>query len=145
MYHRKCATFQRIKLDLLLLPALCWFCLSVAAVAGPGEEIPQKLGDTDNDGQATVTDVVRFVNHLSGQDPFSETIHQYADVNRDGVVNDDDLVIVRSAILGTAALPDNIARLTETSPANFESGVAVTRETVLRFDQPLDVTGMLAP
>lgn len=100
--------------------------------------LPQKLGDLDEDGQPTVLDLVRLINHLNGSPALSSQLTFFADVNQDGFVNQSDVDALADVILGTSPFQDlPLTHLRETSPTNGEGGVAVTRETVFRFTQPL--------
>src|SRR5438093_9589976 len=67
---------------------------------------PQKLGDMDGDGQATVLDLVAIVNHINATPRLSNEMAVFADVNQDGVVNDLDVQMVADGILVVSALPD---------------------------------------
>jgi len=96
------------------------------------------LGDLDNDGVITALDLARQIAFTRGQLAMSEGESAYADVTRDGIVNSFDTDAIVRRILETEtpeALPFNAVM--ETSPAEGESGVALTREFVLRFAMPL--------
>jgi hypothetical protein len=107
--------------------------------------LPQKLGDLDEDGQPTVLDLVRLINYLNGApsaavplDANPEAFRALADVNQDGFVNSSDVDALADTILGILPgieLP--LTRIRESSPAHGEGSVAVTRETVFRFNYPL--------
>ena len=48
--------------------------------------LPLRLGDLDEDNQATILDVVRIVNHLTGFDPLPARLLSFADVNEDTIL-----------------------------------------------------------
>jgi hypothetical protein len=52
---------------------------------------PVNLGDLDGDGQASVKDIVRLVNHLQGIDFLESNLVPFADVNRDTFLNTYDI------------------------------------------------------
>jgi len=108
------------------------------AGAPPLTADPRLLGDLDNDGVITALDLARQIAATRGQLAISESEAAYADVTRDGIVNSFDTDAIVRRILETEtpeALP--LAAVRETSPAQGESGVALTREFVLRFALPL--------
>src|SRR5712692_7130020 len=99
---------------------------------------PQKLGDLDGDGQATVLDLVRMVNQINGTAPLGAQLALFADMNQDGLVNEADVNLLTSVILGVAPLLDfPLTRVRQTSPMDGEIDVSVTRETIFHFTQPL--------
>jgi hypothetical protein len=106
--------------------------------------LPQKLGDLDEDGQPTVVDIARLVNHLKGTVPLSPDMLLFADVNRSGAVNQSDVDALANVILGLAPFQDYpAARVIEVSPSNGESGVALTRETIFRFNLALSTNTLI--
>ena len=125
----------------LLAPlALCLFLL--LAATAPAQ---QRLGDLDGDGQLTILDLVRLINHVNRTVPLASPLDLYADLNQDGFVNNTDVEILAGIILGLT--PPPVVPLTtvrESSPRLLESGVAVTRETVLRFTYPLSTNTILS-
>jgi len=82
------------------LLAFCWLGLLSSAWA-----LPQRFGDLDQDGQPTVLDVVRLINHLHNLQPLRSDFVPFADVNQDGAVTDADLDALVQAVLGLAPLP----------------------------------------
>ena len=76
-----------------------------ANAAGSGG-FPQRLGDLDGDGRATVLDLVLLVNHLNGTAPLSSDLLLFADVNKDGIINSGDVTAIAQAVLGFAPLPE---------------------------------------
>ncbi|HTG43677.1 MAG TPA: dockerin type I domain-containing protein, partial [Verrucomicrobiae bacterium] len=100
--------------------------------------LPQQLGDLNEDGEITVLDLVRLLNHVNRQATLTTELSLFADVNQDGLVNQSDAFVLADIILG-ASQPQTLppTRIRETSPPNGASSVAVTRETVFRFSQPL--------
>lgn len=129
-------------------------CLALlAAVTGAAQPLPSRLGDLDADGEPTVLDLVRLVNYLNGRPSVPGALESspaafraFADVNQDGFLNQADVDALADTILGAlppAELPQTVIR--ETSPAHGERGVAVTRETVFRFNHPLATNTFLGP
>lgn len=103
-----------------------------------------KLGDIDGDGEITVLDLVRAINHFVGTERLGNEPAVFADVNQDGVVNEEDINRIVDAILQLREMPElPLARIRETSPANNASEVSVTRETIIRFTQPLSTNTVL--
>lgn len=96
------------------------------------------FGDLDGDGEPTVMDIVRIVQHLQGTAFIEEATIPFADVDRDGVVDTADIQALTDVILERR--PFEILPFTQASafsPANGETDVAVTRETIVRFSLPL--------
>ena len=50
-----------------------------------------KLGDLDNDGIATIHDVVAILDHINGRKLLDQSRHALADLNRDGLITLDDV------------------------------------------------------
>jgi hypothetical protein len=118
---------------------LALLALPFAAIAPP-----QSLGDLDGDGQLTVLDLVRLINHVNRTVPLVPPLDLYADLNQDGFVNDTDVQLLANVILGVNATPAvPLTTIRETSPRLLEAEVAVTRESVLRFTYPLAPSAML--
>jgi len=87
---------------------------------------------------ATPFDLARLINHINGTPRLSVEWAVFADMNQDGVVNETDADLLADVVVGNTVLPDlPLNRPYETSPANGENGVAVTRETFFRLVQPL--------
>jgi hypothetical protein len=106
--------------------------------------LPQKLGDLDSDGTATVLDLVAVLNHVNGIQRLPNDLAVFADVNQDGSVNQVDVDLIAQAILGFSTLPEiPLTAILESSPAHGDSGVAITRETGFRFTQPLAPSTLL--
>jgi RHS repeat-associated protein len=106
--------------------------------------LPAKLGDLDSDGIPTAKDVVAIVNHINGTPRLSNEGAVFADVNQDGVVNELDVNLVVDAIMGVSTLPDFVlTQVLDTSPVAGEAQVSVTRETTIRFTQPLATNTVL--
>jgi len=104
------------------------------------------LGDLDGDGEATVLDLVRMINHINGSTYLSSQLTFFADMNQDGSVNQTDIALLSDVILGVAPFVDfPLATIRQTSPAAGEQNVAVTRETIFRFSQPLATNTFLGP
>ena len=100
--------------------------------------VPAQLGDLDADGQPTVLDLVRLLKHIDGTARLGSEPAVFADLNQDGFVNQTDVDLLTDAILGLSALPIlPPTRILSTSPSHGESGIAVTREMIVRLSQPL--------
>src|SRR5262245_24737658 len=82
------------------------FLLTAIATAGAQ---PLRLGDLDADGQPTIFDLVRLINHLSGVTPLPAALVPFADVNESGAITQADVDLIADAILGVAPLPDPYA------------------------------------
>lgn len=76
-----------------------WANLAEAAVW------PRRMGDLDGDGQATVIDLTRLLNHLNQTPLLSPVLAPFADVNNDGTVNEADVTALANAILAATTLP----------------------------------------
>ncbi len=106
--------------------------------------VPGSLGDLDEDGQHTVLDLARLAAHLQGTQPLPSPLVFYADVNKDGVLNDEDQKALLQLVVESTtpeALP--AATLRSTSPSDGEGDVALTRETILNFSLPLALASTL--
>ena len=68
--------------------------------------LPARLGDMDEDGIASIHDLVRILNHIHGRVPFHESRISFADLNRDGLVNAADVDQVADAIVAGLALAE---------------------------------------
>ncbi len=105
---------------------------------------PTILGDLDGDGLVNVYDLTRLRAHIRGTKTLSANLLPFADVNGDGFLNEDDAVALIHVIVGAnpaKTLP--LASIRETSPFAGESGVALTREVIVRFTMPLSVNATL--
>jgi len=67
--------------------------------------LPPQLGDLDEDGQATVLDIVRLLNHIKGTVPLSASLQPFADINQDGFITELDAKRISDAVLGITPLP----------------------------------------
>ena len=124
-------------LKIVIIGILAFCALAVHAV-------PLKLGDVDADGNATVLDLVAVLNHLNNNPRLPNELAVFADVNQDGLVNQTDVDLIADAIVGFSALPEvPLATIHESSPSHGDTGVAITRETVFRFTQPLAANTLL--
>ncbi len=114
-----------------------WLFLQSAFAA-----VHTKLGDLDGDDKITVLDLVRLNNHLNHAQlatPLLSTgLLPFADLDQDSFIARADADALVNVILGRAPVSElPLTRIRETSPANGEGSVAVTRETVFRFNYPL--------
>src|ERR1051325_8684881 len=81
----------------------------VLANTALGQSLPNLLGDLDADGQPTVLDLVRLINHLNATIPLSAPLLPYGDLNEDNAIDQADVDFVADAILGTVLLPNPYA------------------------------------
>ncbi len=119
---------------------LCFFAVALACDAAA----PTKLGDLDGDGLVNVYDLTRLRSHIRGTAALPENLVPFADVTGDGFINEDDAVALINTITGrnpVKSLP--LASIRETSPFAGESTVALTREVIVRFTQPLSLNTVL--
>ncbi|NBD38757.1 MAG: hypothetical protein GVY10_09325, partial [Verrucomicrobia bacterium] len=108
------------------------------------EALPTQIGDLDQDGRYTIRDVTKIVNHLQRKEFLHPTLHPFADVNEDGSLDRQDVDKLIEVILerdSIASIP--LLRPSGSSPIAGEAGVALTRETVVRFSLPLGDTVVL--
>jgi len=102
--------------------------------------VPEKLGDFDEDGVATILDVVRLINHVNDTRTLSGELEPFADINGDGSVDQNDVLELVDRVLERLPLESlPLTFLSKGSPASGEGDVAVTRETILKFSSPLGV------
>ncbi len=66
----------------------------------------QRLGDLDADGQPTVLDLVRLIQHINGTGPLSAALLPYGDVDESGAIDRADVDLIGDAILGLVPLPN---------------------------------------
>src|SRR4051812_3341175 len=108
---------------------LRWCCLiiSLAALCTQAAQVyPEKLGDIDGDGEITVLDLVEAINHFIGTSRLANESAVFADINQDGVVNENDINFIADVILKLRTPPQlPLARILETSPANGATEVSV--------------------
>jgi len=78
------------------------------------------VGDTNGDGKLSVLDFIRYKKYIG--DNTAPFISYFADVNSDGDINGDDLVIVKHLLLGTSKIAADYAEKYGYSEAVFEAG-----------------------
>ena len=88
-------------------------------------------GDTDLSGTVETADRDLVVDHILERSFLEGEALANADVNSDGDIDAADLTFYLS-LLDTSS-----TKLVSSSPSNGDGNVAVTRETILRFDGPL--------
>ncbi len=66
--------------------------------------IPYLFGDLDRDGKPTVRDLALLTGYLQDPNRLPPEIAAFADVNGDGVVNNEDIAALADAILGRSTL-----------------------------------------
>ncbi len=90
--------------------------------------------DVNNDGVTNIVDLQRVAACL-GQSPSTPGCN-VADVNGDGVINNSDLTLVANR------WHSPLTYIEFASPTNGEPNVSVTRETIVRFNRPLNTSGI---
>ena len=97
------------------------------------------FGDLDDDGQITVLDLVRLINHLNGSAALVFQLRGYADVNDDGFLNQADVDVMADAILGLP-IPAPLPRSVRSEPSSGASEVGVTVRPKVIFPKPIDTS-----
>ncbi len=125
--------------------ALIFLAVMLCTFAPPTSAQPQRLGDLDADNLATVSDVVRLINHIRdsgvGVPPAGSSgilpvgLRGYADVNGDGYLNQADVDMLAAAILGTPISTRPKPLLAE--PGSGASEVGVTVRPRVYFPKPI--------
>lgn len=100
--------------------------------------IPEKVGDLDEDGVATIFDVVELINLIKSNAKVSEELFPFVDINGDGILGVSDIAALSDKVLGRSSLSDlPLSIVRSASPGSGDGGVAVTRETIIRLTMPL--------
>lgn len=68
--------------------------------------LPDRLGDLDEDGLATVFDLTRLIAHINNSNELSPTAQIYADIDQDGDIDQVDVQLLRDAVLLRFDLPE---------------------------------------
>lgn len=118
---------------------LSWGSLTILLLQTSGLlALPVKIGDLDEDGVATIYDVVQLIILLQNGTGVSEELFPYVDVDGDGLLNEEDVVELTDIVLGRSSLAElPLSFIRSASPDGGEGGVAVTRETIIRLTLPL--------
>lgn len=124
-----------------------WFGVFACLLVGYcGVGSAQTLGDIDGDGATTVLDVIQALKfQREGTDGVPLGTQVIADATQDGVINAGDARRIAETAVGLISeetLPLSTVR--RTSPSEGEDGVAVTRESVFYFTQPLALDAVLS-
>jgi hypothetical protein len=77
---------------------------TLALTIGWAAALPDRYGDLDIDGEPTAADVIRLINHLHGSPALPAEMVPYADADRDGDVDGDDVDWIVDSALGIVAL-----------------------------------------
>src|SRR6266511_2837921 len=77
----------------------------------------QKLGDLDENGEISVLDLVRLINHINGTTRLTAAKLPFADINGDGFVDRSDVDGLANLILGIPIPP---------KPATMEPATGTT-------------------
>lgn len=119
------------------------FILHTGALA----QTPKLLGDLDSDRSPTILDLQLLINHLNAgtnaaSPGFLEaSLRPYADINEDGLVNGDDLLLLQDAILGRSTLPNPYAAPVVSVPTFSTNGSSVTITGTARPNRRISITG----
>ncbi|MEI7773446.1 MAG: Ig-like domain-containing protein, partial [Verrucomicrobiota bacterium] len=102
---------------------------------------PRQVGDINNDGELSVVDLTLLRMHVKSIKAIAPSDLPFADVNSDGVVNEDDaqaLIRLLTQEDKSRGLP--LTGIRETSPQNGEESVSSSRRTgiVVRFSMPVE-------
>lgn len=102
------------------------------------------LGDLDGDGRVTVLDLTRLQMHVNRTSPLPEELQLVADINLDGLADEADVTGIADIILAIRS-PQEVPPpfIVTTSPGLGEGNVSLTRETIIRFSQPLAPTNSI--
>lgn len=103
----------------------------------------RRLGDVDGNGVIDLVDLSRLRKHVWNVAKLENAAAAYADVNSDGVVNEDDakaLIRLINEQDATSTLPLAVVR--SSSPQNGEEAVSNNRRTgiVVRFSLPMQLS-----
>ncbi len=106
--------------------------------------LPKIFGDLDEDGKITILDLVRLVAFYNQAATVLPDELLFADINQDGAINQEDVELLRSAILGkTDLLQLPLTHVRSTSPLQGEASVSVTRESVFYLSLPLSTNSVV--
>src|SRR5689334_17316989 len=105
------------------------------------QTLPQRLGDLDADGQPTIYDLVRLLNHLNGSAPLAPSLATFGDVNECGAINQADEDLIADAILGLTPLPDPYASPIVNNPVTATNGSSVQVAGISRPNRTIVVQG----
>lgn len=119
------------------------WALSLAFFIPSLRALPARFGDLDEDGRVTILDLVRLISYYTRAASVLPNELIFADLNQDGVINQDDVRALNDDLLGRRALPPlPLAHVRATSPHMGEGNVAVTRETVFYLSLPLSTNAI---
>ena len=78
--------------------------------------LPERLGDLDEDGEATVSDIAILSNHISEKELLPPELERFGDVNQDGTIDTADVDLIADAVIGEIELPIPPATPTVSAP-----------------------------
>jgi len=103
------------------------------------QDFPRQLGDLDGDGQVTVIDLQRLLNHINSVGAsfnlLAVPLRGYADVTGDGYINQADVDMMAQAVLGTPITTSPRPLIAE--PASGANEVGVTVRPRVYFPKPI--------
>lgn len=100
--------------------------------------LPELIGDLDEDGVATIYDVVELVVVVRSGLEVDDELFPFVDIDSDGFLTINDVEVLSDIVLGRSALSGlPLSTVRRLSPDSGEGGVAVTRETKIRLSTPL--------
>lgn len=102
-----------------------------------------RLGDANLDGQVGEQDLIRLIQHLTGESPLTGNGLRAADTNCDGQVNEQDLIRLIQHLTGEKPLPE---RCPEMPLAMIPSPVVPSRDRIVQVGQvEMDNQELLIP
>jgi len=120
---------------------LTFVLLALLFCASDLPALPQRLGDFDEDGRATVIDLQRLINHINGSNLLPPTLLPYGDLNEDGVIDQKDVDMIVDAILGNHPLPNPFSPPLVSVPIAATNGATLVISGVSRPNRNIIITG----
>ncbi len=118
---------------------LAFLFLSFLAPHSPAQ--PALLGDLDADGSPTVLDLVQMIGHINQTHLLSAPLLPYGDINEDGIINTNDVLLLEDAILGGRTLPNPYAPPIVSTPVDSTNGTMILVTGVSRPNRTIIIQG----